>query len=451
MSPPSISTEAVETKTAFLPPAVDNPPVIEQGSLKGPTAANRYFVLSALTVVYVFNFVDRQLMSILSEPIRKEFDLSYTEVGILTGLSFAIFYAVFGIPLAWFADRVNRVRLIAIALGVWSLFSAACGMAVNFTTLALARIGVGVGEAGGGPASFSLISDFFPPQKRGTALGIYGLGVPLGTGLGAAAGAGIAALYGWRVAFFAAGLPGVVLAVLLVCLIHEPVRGRIDNTHAAALPMFKAISAFFQNPVLALAGLAAGLSGFVGYSCTANAAAFLISNKHMALGDVAIYFSITLAASGSAGIYLGGWLADHFGRRDRAAYALVPAAAFIFGLPFFIGFLEAPNWPAALAFFALAWAAIECWLAPVNALVVNAVPAGQRGTACAILIFLLNFIGLGGGPLYVGLVADHFKPEYGTAALKFGLMAVAPFFLPAVLAHVLVARALRRSGASGGD
>ena len=412
-------------------------------------------VVSLLAVVYTFNMLDRQLLSILSEPIRKELNLSYTQVGMLTGLTFALFYTVFGIPLAWLADRTHRVRLIAAALTVWSLFSMSCGLASNFAMLALARIGVGVGEAGGSPPSYAVVSDYFPPRRRGTAMAIYSLGSPFGTALGSAAGAGIAAIYGWRAAFLAVGLPGVLLALIVLMVIREPRRGRLDafaegkTAHAASLPLPKAIAAFFANPVLVMTGVASGLANFVAYGFANNAAAYLISNRHMSLAQVAVDYSAVVAVAGGIGLFGGGWLADRLGRRDRSAYALVPAAALTISLPFLLAFLWAPSWPVALAFMAAPIAMNLVFLAPAIAVVQNAGLPGQRGTAGSILLFLMNIIGLGGGPLYVGLVADHFKPAFGTVALRFGLAALVPFILLAVLAHVISARAMKRDANLG--
>ena len=414
------------------------------------TGAYSFVVVALLSVVYTFNFLDRQLLSILSEPIRTELHLSYTQVGMLTGLTFALFYTTFGIPLAWLADRTHRVRLIATALAVWSMFSMACGMASNFVTLALARIGVGVGEAGGSPPSYSLISDYFPPKKRGMAMAIYSLGVPFGTALGSAVGAQIAAIYGWRRAFLAVGLPGVLLAVLLVIVIREPKRGRLDaladgaTEHAGHVPLLESIRSFFANPTLVMTAIAAGLSAFVGYAVLNNAPAYLISNKHMSLHEIAIWWSVLNAVAGGFGTFGSGWLVDRLAHWNRAAYALVPAGAFAISVPFFLAFLQASTWQQAMLYLIVPILMGTVYLAPGIAVVQNAVAPGQRGTSSAILLFLLNLIGLGGGPLYVGLVADHFKPTHGVQALHFGLMALIPFFVVTVIAHLMSARMITR-------
>ena len=408
-----------------------------------------YVVVILLSAVYTFNFLDRQLLSILSEPIRKDLGLSYTQVGMLTGLTFALFYTTFGIPLAWLADRTHRVRIIAAACAVWSLFSMACGVAGNFTTLALARIGVGVGEAGGSPPAYSLISDYFPPQRRGLALALYSLGVPLGTALGSAAGAKIAALYGWRMAFLAVGAPGILLALLVLILIREPKRGRFDamaageTSHATSVPLLTAIGGFFTNRTLVLTAFSSGLSAFVGYAILNNGPAFLISNKGMTLPEIALYYSAMSGLAGGLGTFGSGWLVDLLGKRSRTAYALVPATSFVISLPFFLGFLFAPTWQTAMACLIVPHLMNNMYLAPAITVVQNAVPPARRGISGAILLFILNLIGLGGGPVYVGVVADHFKPEYGVVALRYGLLALAPFYLLTIIAHLIASWSIK--------
>lgn len=408
-----------------------------------------YVVVILLSAVYTFNFLDRQLLSILSEPIRKDLGLSYTQVGMLTGLTFALFYTTFGIPLAWLADRTHRVRIIAAACAVWSLFSMACGMAGNFTALALARIGVGIGEAGGSPPSYSLISDYFPPQRRGLALALYSLGVPLGTALGSAAGAEIAKLYGWRMAFLAVGAPGIALALLVLILIREPKRGRFDAladgeaSHAPSVPLWTAIGGFFTNRTLVLTAISSGLSAFVGYAILNNGPAFLISNKGMTLPEIALYYSAMSGLAGGLGTFGSGWLVDLLGKRNRTAYALVPATSFVISLPFFLGFLFAPTWQTAMVCLIVPHLMNNMYLAPAITVVQNAVPPARRGISGAILLFILNLIGLGGGPVYVGMVADHFKPEYGVVALKYGLLALVPFYLLTIIAHLIASRSIK--------
>ena len=436
------------------------PPADQSRHASGDTGnsngnGNNYgmFVVILLSVVYTFNYMDRQLLAILSEPVRKDMHLSYTQIGMLTGLTFALFYTTCGIPLAWLADRTSRVRLIAAALSVWSLFSAACGFATNFTTLALARIGVGVGEAGGSPPAYSLISDYFPPERRGRALAIYALGIPLGAGLGSALGAWIAAQYGWRMAFVAVGLPGLLLAVMVVVVIREPRRGLMDapldgqESDQPSLPLVKAVAAFLANPTLATTAIAAGLSNFWGQGMVNNAAAYLMSNLHMSLTEVAIYYSAASATSSGLGTLASGWLIDRFAQKSALAYAVVPAAALALSAPFYLGFLWAPTWPLALASLTVGLGLGQFFLTPAITLVQNAVRPNQRGTSGAMLILIINLIGLGCGPLFVGLVADHFRAQYGVVALRFGLLALMPMVPITLGAYLLSARYVSRDAA----
>jgi MFS family permease len=416
----------------------------EPTPVTGPARAGLYSftVVILLSAVYTFNFLDRQLLSILSEPIRKELNLSYTEIGMLTGLTFALFYTTFGIPLAWLADRTHRVRIIAAACTLWSLFSMACGLATSFTSLALARIGVGVGEAGGSPPSYALISDYFPPRQRGLAMAIYSLGVPFGTGLGSLLGARVAALYGWRMAFFAVGAPGVLLGLLVLLVIREPKRGRMDvladgeTDHAAAAPLLATIAAVLRNRTLVITALSSALSAFVGYGTLNNAPAYLMSNKGMSLTEISLYYAAASGIAGGFGTFASGFLVDLFGKKNRTAYALVPAAMTLTGLPFFIAFLFAPTWQTAMLCLVIPLTFGTAYLPAAIAVAQNAAAPAQRGTTSAILLFILNIIGLGGGPVYVGLVADHFKPTLGTGALQYGLLALVPVYLLTILALV---------------
>jgi MFS family permease len=411
-----------------------------------------YFIVAVLAVVYTLNFLDRQLLSILAEPIRKDLNLTDTQLGMLTGLAFAAFYTTFGIPLAWLADRSHRVRIIAAACAIWSLFSAACGLAGNFTALAIARMGVGIGEAGGSPPSYSLISDYFPPNRRGVGLALYSLGVPLGTMLGSFLGAGIAVVYGWRVAFFAVGTPGIVVALLMLILIREPKRGRFDamdagsTAHAPSLPLLAAIRAFFGNRTLVLTAISSGLSAFVGYALLNWGPAFLIRNKHMSLGEIKIYYSLMSGIAGVIGTFGSGWLVDQLARRNRAFYALVPMISFIISLPFFLAFVWAPTWQLSLAFLCVPALLNNMYLAPALAVVQNAVSPGQRTTAGALLLFILNLVGLGGGPVLIGKLSDHFKAQYGVESLRIALYWLAPFFVLTIIAHFVASRSIRWDG-----
>lgn len=425
----------------------------QQPSLPTRASTYSYFIVCVLAVVYTFNFLDRQLMSILQESIRADLHLTDTQLGMVTGLAFAAVYTTLGIPIAWLADRTHRVRIVATACAIWSLFSAACGLAVSFPTLALARLGVGLGEAGGSPPSYSVIADYFPPQRRGVGLAIYSLGVPLGAMVGSAAGAWIDKAYGWRMAFFAVGAPGVLLALLVLILVREPPRGRFDAkaagaaAHAAGLPLVETIALFFTNRTLMLTALSSGLSAFCGYAMLNWSPSFLIRVRHMERSEIALYYSLLVGVTGVIGTFGSGWLVDRLARMSRRAYALVPMAAFMISLPFFMLFVWAPTWPLALFFLAAPALLNNMYLAPALTVIQNAVPPAQRGTSSAILLFILNLIGLGGGPVFVGWMSDLFKPAYGIHSLQVALYTLAPFYILTILAHFAASRSIRRDGA----
>lgn len=410
----------------------------------------RYLVVAMLAVVYTFNFMDRQIMSILQEPIRKELGLSDTQLGMLTGLTFALFYTTFGVLLAWAADRFKRVWIMAASCAVWSLFTAFCGMATNFTQLALSRVVVGIGEAGGSPPSYSLISDYFPPKERGVGLAIYSLGVPIGSMIGAGVGGAIAATYGWRTAFIAVGLPGLVLALLMLLVIREPKRGGLDPiaagavSHDPAPPMLSAIASFFASRTMVLVAISSGLSAFVGYAMLNWNPSFLMRVKGMSLAQVSAYYALVLGITGMIGTFGSGWLVDRLSLRDRRWYSWVPAIAFACTIPALAGLLWAPTWQIALMFLAVPSLLNNMYLAPALTVVQNAAPPARRTMSGAIMLFILNLVGLGGGPLYVGLISDHAKAQYGERSLIIGFTALFPMIVLTILAHLAVSMSIAR-------
>ena len=417
-----------------------------------PTAGKgyRYLVVGLLAVVYTFNFMDRQILATLTEPIRKDLGFSDTQMGLLGGLSFALFYTTFGIPVAWLCDRSRRVTIMAAACAIWSLATAGCGMAKTFLQLAVLRMTVGVGEAGGSPPSYSLISDYFPAKERGTGLALYSLGVPLGSMMGAALGAGVAAEHGWRVAFFVVGLPGVVLALLMLLVIREPKRGGLDplaagdETHAAAPPALQSIGEFFTNPTLVCVAISCALTAFVGYALLNWNAPMLMRVKGMTLKEVSAYYSVVLGATGVIGTFGSGWMADKLSRRDPRWYAWISALAFCVTLFALAGIIMSPTWQMTLVFVGLGALAANMYLAPALAVVQNAVAPGQRTMAGAILLFVLNLVGLGGGPTYVGFISDKMKAAHGAHSLLYGYGALYPIIVLAIISHLVAAKFIAR-------
>ena len=341
-----------------------------------------------------------------------------------------MFYTLCGVPIAWFADRSHRVRIIAAACACWSLFSAASGLAGSFLQLAVARMGVGVGEAGGTTPSYAVISDYFPPAERGRALALFSLGVPFGIAIGAALGGGVAAAYGWRAAFYTVGLPGVAIALLILLVVREPIRGIQDGAagRVQAAPLGEVLRLFFGNPVLIWTAIAAGLGAFAGYGSANWTPAFLMRHQHMSLGQLAAYYSVSVGVAVGAGTWLSGYLADRLSRRDPRAYAMIPFWGSLIALPFAIAGYLATSWQVSLACLTVSGGFGILYLAPALAIVQNTVPPQARSTSAALLLLILNLIGLGGGPVFVGLMSDLLKPHFAGDSLQMALLCSAPVF-----------------------
>jgi MFS family permease len=409
----------------------------------------RYFVAVSLCVVYTFNFLDRQFLSILAEPVKHALHLTDTQLGMLTGLMFALFYTVFGIPVAALADRYNRVRIVSVACGLWSLFTAACGLASGFATLAIARMGVGVGEAGGAAPSYSIISDYFPPHERGVGLAIFSLGVPIGTMLGAASGGWIAAHYGWRTAFLVLGAAGLALAPILPLVVREPARGRMDLPRGTSVDggssasVFATIKVFVRSPTLVLTACSSGLTAVILYGLLSWMPAYLIREQGMSLSQIGTSYSLVAGATIGIGTLIGGYVIDRVAPRRPFLYALLPGTAVLLGLPFLFGLATARTWSAALLFMAGPYVLLNCYLAPALTVIQNGVTAHQRGAAGAIFLFVLNIIGLGCGPLLIGVASDHFAPVYGVHALRMALLCLAPVFILVFLVQLAAAWSLK--------
>ncbi|MEJ5979168.1 MFS transporter [Novosphingobium sp. PS1R-30] len=401
-------------------------------------------VVAMLAGAYSLNFLDRQLLSILAEPVKADLGLTDTQLGLLSGLAFAVFYTLFGIPVAWLADRSNRVRIIVVACALWSLFTGACGFAQNFTQLAIARIGVGVGEAGGSPPSYSIIADYFPPERRGGALALYSLGVPIGTTAGAALGGWIASAYGWRAAFMAIGVLGLCYALALLLVVREPQRGRLDAGPVETVPIATTLRLFLTDATLRTTTFAAAISAFIGYAMLSWTPAMLMRTKGMALSDLAIYYSLVSGIAAAIGTLASGFLIDRLGERDRRMYGLVPAAAFIVSVPFYIAGVHADTWQWALVFLSVPFAFYASYLPPALAIVQNSVAPAQRSTASAFLLFILGIVGLGGGPLFIGAVSDGAAARGAATPLQVAMFALAPAFVFAFVGHLGVARVMKR-------
>jgi predicted MFS family arabinose efflux permease len=416
------------------------------GSRYKPGDRYRYAVAISLCVVYTCNFLDRQFLSILAEPVKRELLLTDTQLGMLTGLMFALFYTLFGIPVAALADRYNRVRIVAIACGLWSAFTGACGFAAGFTSLAIARMGVGVGEAGGAAPSYSIICDYFRPEERGAGLAIFSLGVPIGTMLGAASGGWIAAHYGWRTAFLVLGAIGLVLAPIIPLVVREPARGSLDPPRGTqpAASVLRTLSVFARSPKLVLTACSAGLTAMLIYGLLSWMPAYLIREQGMSLPQIASSYSVVAGVTIGIGTLVGGYVVDAVAPRRPYLYALLPGGATLLGLPFLFGIVHAQSWVNTLGFMAGPYVLLNCYLAPALTVIQNGVAANQRAAAGAIFLFVLNIIGLGCGPLLIGMASDHFAPEYGPHALRMALLCLAPVFVLVFLVQSAAAWSLRK-------
>lgn len=407
-----------------------NFPGAAQPSGHRQSGRTRYVVVVALAFVYMLNFLDRQILSILAEPIKRDLQLSDTELGMLTGLTFAIFYTVFGIPVAIIADRWNRVRIVAASCGLWSLFTAASGFATGFVSLALARIGVGIGEAGCSPPSYSILADYFPPEQRGRALGIYVLGVPAGSLVGTVAAGWIASEFGWRAAFVALGVAGLVIAPLIPMIVREPRRGTFDTPGSGPEPKasFSAALRFYlTSPPLLLNGVACGLTALVSYGIINWSPAFLTRVQGMSLAQIASSYSLVIFGSMIGAAWLGALYSDRMGARNAIWYPLLPGIGMLVVIPFLFAFTTAPDWQGSLLLMIAPMLLTTTYLVPALALLQNRSPAGYRATTSSILLFIINLMGLGCGPLLVGAISDHLTPQHGTQALGLALQWLAPF------------------------
>ena len=407
--------------------------------------------LALLTLVGTINFMDRQLLSVLVEPIRAELHLSDTQFGLLTGLCFALFYATLGVPAAMLADRGNRVRLVAGACFVWSLFSAACGLAGNFWQLALARFGVGVGEAGGTAPSLSVLSDYYPPERRAAVIGLFTVNGPLGMFLGISVGGWAAQQFGWRGAFFFIGLVGVVVAPLLLMLVREPVRGATESCRASAQPapsLGATVRLLWRQPTLRMLFVASGIAAFVSYGLLNWLPAFLMRERAMPLPELAKWFGPAAGLCMGLGIWGGGALVNAAARKNVAAYGWMPAASMALTAPLLAIALSAPGWQLSLLLLLAPMICCIFYVAPALALSQNLAPLNVRATATALLLLAFNIVGLGLGPLAVGMLSDALTGAGVSHALRWAMLCLAPVALVSALAYLAMSRTVAADSAT---
>lgn len=398
-------------------------------------------MLVLLLLAYILNFLDRQILGILAQPIKADLHLSDTQYGAIGGLAFALLYSALGVPLAYLADKTSRSWVIAGSLAVWSGFTALCGLANGYWQLFLCRLGVGIGEAGGVAPSYALIADYFPVERRARALAIFSLGIPIGLAGGTLIGAYIAAAIDWRAAFLVMGIAGIALAPILRFIVRDVPKAP-RRTEAPVAAVFAILA---RKPAFWLLAFASSASSLCGYGLALWTPSVLMRSFGLDLLSTGNFLASLIFIGGCAGVFAGGWLADRLGQADRRWYARLPAIAWLITAPTFAAGLMAPSlwlaWPLLLIPNALN----ILWLAPVTTAVQHLVPRPMRSTASASFLLINNLIGLGVGPLLIGGLSDSFKAAYGTDALRNAAVACTAFYLVAALLMILAAGPLKRS------
>jgi MFS family permease len=417
--------------------------MMQAGSKGAATPGGR--VLTILLLAYIFNFIDRQIVGILAVPIKADLALSDQQLGLMGGLAFALFYTGLGIPIAWLADRWNRVKIIAAAVACWSAFTALCGLAQNFWHLFLARMGVGVGEAGGVAPSYALITDYFPPERRARALAFFSFGIPIGSALGIFFGGWIATNIDWRAAFIIVGLAGLPLALLVRLGIREPVRGGHDQMPTEPAPPFGVVAKrLASTPSFWLLSFGAASGSILGYGLIFWLPSFFARSFDLTLVEVSWFYGSIILIGGLAGTWLGGWLGDRIGSGNPGAYALIPAICFLLAAPAYAAGLFAPSLATGWILFVIPQALGLAWLGPIIAAVQHIVPPSMRATASASFLFINNLIGIGFGTWFVGFMSDSVAPTYGEESLRYSILFALGFYLVSSVLYFFAAGRLKQ-------
>lgn len=403
-------------------------------------------VLLILLLAYIFNFIDRQIIGVLAVPIKAELELTDQQLGLMGGIAFALFYSGLAIPIAWLADRRSRVNIIAFSVALWSGFTALCGFAQNFWHLFLARMGVGIGEAGGVAPSYALISDYFPKAKRARALAFFSLGIPIGSALGVFFGGWIATHLDWRSAFIIVGLAGLPAALLVKLGISEPVRGghdSLDGSASAPAPPFATVAGTLaRTPSFWLLSFGAASGSILGYGLIFWLPSFFSRSFDLALDEVGWFYGSIVLVGGMAGTWLGGWFGDRLGAGRPAAYALIPAVCFLIAAPTFAVGLFAPSLVVGWILFAVGQMLALAWLGPVIAAVQHIVPPNMRATASASFLFINNLIGIGFGIFFLGFMSDTMAAAYGEESLRYSILFGLAFYLLSAAIYFFAAKRL---------
>lgn len=426
---------------------MSNRPTGIKATVDKAASVNRVAVMAMLMLAYTFNFIDRQIVGILAIPIKADLGLSDAELGLMGGLAFALFYTSLGIPVAMMADRFNRSWIMTGALFVWSLMTAVCGLAQNFWQLFAARLGVGVGEAGGVAPAYSLISDYYPQHERARALSIYSIGIPVGSALGIVAGAYIATEINWRVAFFVVGIAGLLLAPLFKLVVKEPPRGQFDldvKSSEKAPGIADVFREIVGKPTFWGLSVGAACSSMMGYGLFFWLPSFLVRSFDLSVLDAGLSYGLLLLVGGTIGIYAGGFLADRYGQQNKALYARIPAIAFLATIPFYLVGIFSTNLTLAMVVLVVPTALGLAWLGPILTAIQHLVPANMRATASAIFLFINNLLGIGLGTALLGYLSDVLQSSFGEESLRYSIFAGTVFYVAAAVLFFFASRTLAR-------
>ena len=405
------------------------------------SARARYYALGLLTVVYTFNFVDRQLLSILQESIKADLLLSDQQLGLLTGFAFALFYTVAGIPIARYADRNNRRNVVAIAIALWSFMTAISGLVQNYLQLLLARIGVGVGEAGGSPPAHSMISDIFPPERRASALAFYSMGINFGILFGFLAGGWLNEFFDWRVAFFVVGAPGIVVALFVRYTLREPIRGLMEDRQDVATdtPFPEVLKLLWSRLSFRHLAIGGALNAFAGYSSSNWTASFMIRSHDMSTGELGTWLALIMGVGGAIGVFWGSYIAERLAKFDVRWYMWMPTITGMICVPFMIATYVVEGAYTALVVSIVPGILFNVYLGNSLAMTHALVGLRMRAVASAILFFLINLIGMGLGPWGVGLLSDMLSAELGNESLRYAMLYLLPAAMGWSAVHFLMA------------
>lgn len=411
------------------------------------TPAYRSYALMVLMLAYTANYVDRQILAILLQPIKLDLGLSDTQLGFLSGLTFAIFYATLGVPIAMWADRGNRRNIITLALTIFSGMTVVCGFVTNFAQLALARIGVGVGEAGSSPPAHSMIADMFPPEKRASAMGFYSLGINLGILIGFLVGGWVSQWYGWRAAFMIVGAPGLIIALLVRFTLKEPRRGQADGLtmqgEAAAPRIGEVFSLLWSQKSFRHISFGAALAAIGGYAGVTWLPAFLARSFEMSNGAIGTSLALIIGIAGGAGTYFTGHFADKLGKRDIRWNVWIFCVVGGLCFPFSAAMYLSGDKVTALIFFVYPAFAGAAYVAPALAMTQALVTVRMRAQASAVLFLILNLIGMGLGPQLAGILSDLYPPAYGEESLRYSLLTISVVWIWSAFHFFLAARTLK--------